>query len=81
MQAMGEDFFKAQEGAWVKPYRRIQPFIKGDIRTFYLFLLTFLGRKEILFWTLVTYAWPLGASYLFTIKKFRLLPQRVQVNT
>jgi phosphatidylglycerophosphate synthase len=81
MQAMGEDFFKAQEGAWVKPYRRIQPFIKGDIRTFYLFLLTFLGRKEILFWTLVMYAWPLGASYLFTIKKFRLLPQRVQVNT
>ncbi|MBI3796476.1 MAG: CDP-alcohol phosphatidyltransferase family protein [Deltaproteobacteria bacterium] len=81
MQAMGEDFFKAQEGAWVKPYRRIQPFIKGDIRTFYLFLLSFLGRKNILFWTLVVYAWPLGASYFFTIKKFRFLPQRVQVNT
>lgn len=81
MQAMGEDFFKAQAGAWVKPYRRIQPFIKGDIRTFYLFLLTFLGRKNILFWTLVVYAWPLGASYFFTIKKFRLLPQRVEVNT
>jgi phosphatidylglycerophosphate synthase len=81
MQAMGEDFFKAQEGAWVKPYRRIQPFIKGDIRTFYLFLLSFLGRKNILFWTLVVYAWPLGASYFFTIRKFRFLPQRVEVNT
>lgn len=81
MQAMGVDFFKAQEGAWVKPYRRIQPFIKGDIRTFYVFLLTFLGHKNVLFWTLVVYAWPLGASYFFTIKKFRLLPERVQVNT
>ncbi|HJY85163.1 MAG TPA: ELM1/GtrOC1 family putative glycosyltransferase, partial [Candidatus Binatia bacterium] len=78
MQAMGEDFFKAQAGAWVKPYRGIQPFIKGDIRTFYLFLLTFLGRKNVLFWTLVVYAWPLGVSYLFTIKKFRLPSENVQ---
>src|SRR5262249_2587732 len=78
MQVMGEDFFKGQEGAWVKPYRRIQPFIKGDIRTFYLFLLTFLGRKNVLFWTLVAYAWPLGASYFFTIKKFCLPSEKVQ---
>jgi phosphatidylglycerophosphate synthase len=78
IQAMGVDFFKTQEGAWVRPYRRIQPFIKGDIRTFYLFLLTFLGHKNILFWTLVAYAWPLGASYFFTIKKFRLPSERVQ---
>jgi hypothetical protein len=72
IQAMGVDFLKAQEGAWLKIFRTIQPFTKGDIRTFYIFLLAFLGRKGVLFWMLVAYAWPLGASYFFTIKKFRL---------
>jgi hypothetical protein len=71
IQAMGVDFLKTQEGAWLKIFRKIQPFTKGDIRTFYIFLLTFLGRKSVLFWMLVAYAWPLGASYFFTIKKFR----------
>jgi len=80
MQAMGVDFFKVQEGAWVTLYKKIQPFIKGDIRTFYIFLLTFLGRKNVLFWMLVVYAWPLGASYFFTIKKFRPPAESVQFN-
>ena len=70
IQTMGQDFFKNRQGAWVKPYRRIQPFVKGDIRTFYLFLLTFLGSKPVLFWTLVVYAWLVGGSYFFTIMKF-----------
>jgi hypothetical protein len=52
-------------------FRRIQPFTKGDIRTFYIFLASFLGNKSVLFWMLVAYAWPLGASYFFTILKFR----------
>ncbi len=76
-QAMGVDFLKTQEGAWLKFYQRIQPFLKGDIRTFYIFVLTFLGHKEVLFWTLVAYAWPLGAQYIFTIKKFRLSSEKV----
>lgn len=80
IQAMGVDFLKTQEGAWLKVFRRIQPFTKGDIRTFYIFLLTFLGRKNLLFWMLVIYAWPLGASYFFTIKKFRLPYKGVQLN-
>jgi hypothetical protein len=80
MQTMGVDFFKMQQGAWIKFYKKIQPFIKGDIRTFYIFLLAFLGRKNVLFWTLVAYAWPLGASYFFTIKKFRLPSEKVQFN-
>jgi len=80
IQAMGVDFLKTQEGTWLKIFRRIQPFTKGDIRTFYIFLLAFLGRKNVLFWTLVTYAWPLGASYFFTIKKFRLSSEKVQFN-
>ncbi len=80
MQTMGIDFFKVQKGAWIKFYKKIQPFIKGDIRTFYIFLLAFLGRKNVLFWTLVAYAWPLGASYFFTIKKFRLPAEKVQFN-
>jgi len=67
---MGQDFFKNRQGAWVKPYRRIQPFVKGDVRTFYLFLLTFLGSKHVLFWTLAVYAWLVGGSYFFTIMKF-----------
>ena len=71
IQTMGQEFFKHQQGAWVKPYRRIQPFVKGDMRTFYLFLLTFLGMKHVLFWTLVVYAWLVGGSYFFTIMKFR----------
>jgi len=79
IQTMGQDFFKGQEGAWVKPYRRIQPFLKGDMRTFYLFLLTFLGSKHVLFWTLVVYAWLVGASYFFTIMKFRQPATRVPV--
>ncbi len=72
IQAMGVDFLRTQEGTgWLKVFRKIQPFTKGDIRTFYLTVLAFLGRKPVLFWLLVAYAWPLGASYLFTIKKFR----------
>lgn len=76
-QAMGVDFLKTQESIWLKFYQKIQPFIKGDIRTFYIFLLTFLGHKDVLFWMLVAYAWPLGAQYFFTIKKFRLPSERV----
>lgn len=79
IQTMGQDFFKTQQGAWVKPYRRMQPFVKGDMRTLYLFLLTFLGRKYVLFWTLVVYAWLVGGSYFFTITKFRPPPARVPV--
>ena len=71
IQTMGQDFFKNRRGAWVNPYRRIQPLVKGDMRTFYLFLLTFLGSKHVLFWTLVVYAWLVGGSYFFTVLKFR----------
>ena len=72
VQTMGVDFLKTQaETRWFAVFRRIQPFTKGDIRTFYIFLATFLGNKSVLFWMLVAYAWPLGASYYFTILKFR----------
>jgi len=76
-QAMGVDFLKTQKSTLIRLYQRIQPAIKGDIRTFYIFLASFLGREEVLFWMLVAYAWPLGAQYLFTIKKFRLASGRV----
>jgi phosphatidylglycerophosphate synthase len=72
IQTMGVDFLKTQaETRWFAVFRRIQPFTKGDIRTFYIFLASFLGNKSVLFWMLVAYAWPLGASYFFTIFKFR----------
>jgi len=72
IQTMGVDFLKTQaETRWFAVFRRIQPFTKGDIRTFYIFLASFLGNKSVLFWMLVAYAWPLGASYFFTILKFR----------
>ena len=67
IQSMGVDFLKTQaETRWFAVFRRIQPFTKGDIRTFYIFLASFLGSKSVLFWMLVAYAWPLGASYFFT---------------
>jgi hypothetical protein len=69
---MGVDFLKTQaETRWFAVFRRIQPFTKGDIRTFYIFLASFLGNKSVLFWMLVAYAWLLGASYFFTVLKFR----------
>jgi phosphatidylglycerophosphate synthase len=72
IQSMGVDFLKTQaETRWFALFRRIQPFTKGDIRTFYIFLASFLGNKALLFWMLIAYAWPLGASYFFTILKFR----------
>jgi phosphatidylglycerophosphate synthase len=72
IQSMGVDFLKTQaETRWFAVFRRIQPFTKGDIRTFYIFLASFLGSKSVLFWILVAYAWPLGASYFFTVVKFR----------
>jgi len=72
IQSMGVDFLKTQsETRWFAVFRRVQPFTKGDIRTFYIFLATFLGSKSVLFWMLVAYAWPLGASYFFTVVKFR----------
>jgi len=72
IQTMGVDFLKTQtETRWFAVFRKIQPFTKGDIRTFYIFLASFLGNKSVLFWMLVAYAWPLGASYFFTIVKFR----------
>jgi hypothetical protein len=79
IQAMGVDFLKTQEGTgWLKVFRKIQPFTKGDIRTFYIASLALLGQKPLLFWLLVVYAWPLGGSYFFTIRKFRLPSQAVQ---
>lgn len=81
IQAMGVDFLKTQEGTgWLKVFRKLQPFTKGDIRTFYIFLLAFLGHKSVLFWMLVAYAWPLGGSYFFTIRKFRLSSQPASVS-
>jgi phosphatidylglycerophosphate synthase len=81
IQAMGVDFLKTQEGTgWLKVFRKFQPLTKGDIRTFYIFLLAFLGRKNVLFWMLVAYAWPLGGSYFFTIWKFRLPSPVLPVN-
>ena len=75
IQNMGVDFLKTQaETRWFAVFRKIQPFTKGDIRTFYIFLASFLGNKSVLFWMLVAYAWPLGASYFFTILKFRDAP-------
>jgi phosphatidylglycerophosphate synthase len=75
IQAMGVDFLKTQtETRWFAVFRRIQPFTKGDIRTFYIFLASFFGNKSVLFWMLVAYAWPLGASYFFTVLKFRHPP-------
>ena len=75
IQAMGVDFLKTQaETRWFALFRKIQPFTKGDIRTFYIFLASFLGNKSVLFWILVAYAWPLGASYFFTVLKFRQPP-------
>ena len=75
IQAMGVDFLKTQaESRWFALFRRIQPFTKGDIRTFYIFLASFFGNKSVLFWILVAYAWPLGASYFFTVLKFRNPP-------
>jgi phosphatidylglycerophosphate synthase len=72
IQTMGVDFLKTQaETRWFALFRRIQPFTKGDIRTFYIFVAAFMGNKSVLFWILVAYAWPLGASYFFTIVKFR----------
>ena len=72
IQAMGVEFLKTQaETRWFAVFRRIQPFTKGDIRTFYIFVASFLGNKSVLFWMLVAYAWPLGVSYFFTILKFR----------
>ena len=72
IQAMGVEFLKTQaETRWFAVFRRIQPFTKGDIRTFYIFLASFFGNKSVLFWMLVAYAWPLGASYFFTVLKFR----------
>jgi len=72
IQSMGVDFLKTQaKTRWFAVFRRIQPFTKGDIRTFYIFLASFLGNKSVIFWMLVAYAWPLGASYFFTIAKFR----------
>ncbi len=80
IQTMGVDFLKTQEGTgWLKVFRKIQPFTKGDIRTFYIASLALLGYKPFLFWLLVVYAWPLGGSYFFTIKKFRLPSQAVQL--
>jgi phosphatidylglycerophosphate synthase len=75
IQAMGLEFLKTQaETRWFAVFRKIQPFTKGDIRTFYIFLASFLGNKSVLFWMLVAYAWPLGASYFFTVLKFRHPP-------
>jgi phosphatidylglycerophosphate synthase len=75
IQAMGVDFLKTQaETRWFAVFRKIQPFTKGDIRTFYIFMASFLGNKSVLFWMLVAYAWPLGASYFFTVLKFRNPP-------
>ncbi len=52
----------------------MQPIFKGDIRTFYIFCLSFLGEKPILFWVLVFYhAFVSGLALFGTITFPKLL--------
>jgi phosphatidylglycerophosphate synthase len=71
IQAMGKDFLKTQDSGIIKLFKKVQPFVKGDIRTFYVFVAAFFGNKDLVFWMLAAYAWLLGITYFFAIRNFR----------
>jgi phosphatidylglycerophosphate synthase len=73
IQAMGVDYFKAHEKeipktSWKHKFR---PFLKGDIRTFYVFLLAFTGYKPAIFWVLCFYELIVGIGNYLTVKGMR----------
>lgn len=76
IQTMGKDFLKTHDSGILKLFRKVQPFVKGDIRTFYVFGAAFFGNKDVIFWMLVSYAWLLGITYFFTIKNFRPVSEK-----
>ncbi len=73
IQAMGVDYFKAHEKEIPREgwQHKIRPFLKGDIRTFYVFLLSFTGYKPAVFWVLFTYELVVGITYYLTVKGMR----------
>ncbi|NUN47181.1 CDP-alcohol phosphatidyltransferase family protein [bacterium] len=66
-QKLNVDYLKAKgdTSRFSTTMKKLQPVFKGDIRTFYVFLLTFLGEKTIIFWVLVFYHVFVSALALF----------------
>ncbi len=73
VQALGIDLFKAHEKEIPKDgwQHKIRPVLKGDIRTFYVFLLCFAGSKPAVFWLLFLYELGVGIANYVTVRGMR----------
>lgn len=72
-QVMYVDYMKlhgdrSQTTSFLKKYA---PIMKGDIRTFYVFLLSLCGFKEIVFWVLLAYLTLVPISSFIGVLKFK----------
>lgn len=72
-QVMYVDYLKlsgeqSRKTTFLKKYT---PIVKGDIRTFYVFLLALFGLKEFVFWVLLTYLSLIPISSFIGILKFK----------
>ncbi len=81
IQALGVDLLKSLENE-VSPdgfFNRFRFLMKGDIRTFYVFLLSFTGYKPVIFWVLVIYEWMVGLTNIITVRKMkRVMKNKLQ---
>ncbi len=81
IQALGVDLLKSLEHE-VAPdgfFNRYRFLLKGDIRTFYIFLLSLTGYKPVIFWVLAIYEWMVGLTNVITVQKMkRVMKNRIQ---
>lgn len=73
IQALGVDLLKSLEHE-VSPdgfFNRYRFLLKGDIRTFYVFLLSLAGFKPVVFFVLALYEWLVGLTNIITVQKMK----------
>lgn len=69
LQMMNRDYIDSLDPAKAKSMDKWQPILKGDIRTFYVTVMSFFGSKEIIFWMLCSYVVVFGIVCLIGIRR------------
>jgi hypothetical protein len=72
-QVMYVDYMKliGEESQTTSALKKYSPIVKGDIRTFYVFLLALFGLKEVVFWVLLIYLTLVPVSSFIGVLKFK----------
>jgi len=78
-QVLYADYLKLQgvESRKTTAMKKYIPFIKGDVRTFYVFLFALFGLREFVFWLLLVYMAFVPVVYSFGARKYAKVASQV----